>query len=509
MAQTFLETDFLLRRATPTPSRVPTPAPSRTPFVVRDPDASRAPAPTRSQEARPQSARAESARRDLAGRPDRAPTESPGMDRSERPDRSWGEASKVESSKAERQPERLQPTRDAPVPGGKATASANPGASEEAGAEAKAGPRDPAGAVTAPAAGAVGSPEAAVAGTVLAGANPTGKTASSEAGAADGAEEETDPAEVSEETAAPSLLDFSVPPPPSADPVPAAGPGHGGGASSAQGQAALGNGPASTGQLPAQAGSVQPSEGHGPAGVPEAGRHPAVPVTGQPNPVAAGGSEAGKLDPAVAVHEPTGTSGAAAALALPDGLSPVRESFDSVLAGLSTSSPPATAPAASAAAPQATQTPAPAMPSVPLGAVPMTIGLRSLQGSNHFEIRLDPGELGRIDVSLDIDKERGTVMAHLVVDRIETLALLQRDAGSLQQALSQAGLDAQEANINLSLRSDTQAGGQGAENRGSDGRRSEGRSGGPGLSQQPETRAALDAIPVRTLRGLAGLDIRI
>jgi flagellar hook-length control protein FliK len=139
----------------------------------------------------------------------------------------------------------------------------------------------------------------------------------------------------------------------------------------------------------------------------------------------------------------------------------------------------------------------------------MTIGLRSLQGSNHFEIRLDPGDLGRIDVSLDIDKERGTVMAHLVVDRVETLALLQRDTGSLQQALSQAGLDAQEANINLSLRSDTQAGGQGAENRGSDGRRSEGRSGGAGLSQQPETRAALDAIPVRTLRGLAGLDIRI
>ncbi|MFC6740326.1 flagellar hook-length control protein FliK [Methylobacterium tardum] len=58
-----------------------------------------------------------------------------------------------------------------------------------------------------------------------------------------------------------------------------------------------------------------------------------------------------------------------------------------------------------------------------------------------FQIRLDPVELGRIDVKLEIDKARGTVTTHLVVDRPETLAMLQRDAGQLQQALSQAGLD--------------------------------------------------------------------
>ncbi|WP_227439935.1 flagellar hook-length control protein FliK, partial [Methylobacterium sp. W2] len=101
---------------------------------------------------------------------------------------------------------------------------------------------------------------------------------------------------------------------------------------------------------------------------------------------------------------------------------------------------------------------------VPLGAVPMTIGLRSLAGSNRFEISLDPKDLGRIDVNLDIDKDSGTVTAHLTVDRPETLALLQRDVGNLQQALSQAGFDAGEAAINLSLRSDTGSnGGNGAE----------------------------------------------
>ncbi|MEV8755850.1 flagellar hook-length control protein FliK, partial [Klebsiella variicola] len=66
-----------------------------------------------------------------------------------------------------------------------------------------------------------------------------------------------------------------------------------------------------------------------------------------------------------------------------------------------------------------------------------------------------------IDVKLEIDKARGTVMTHLVVDRPETLALLQRDAGQLQQALTQAGLDPSSGGLNLSLRSDGGAAGGG------------------------------------------------
>ncbi|WP_279358651.1 flagellar hook-length control protein FliK [Methylobacterium indicum] len=87
----------------------------------------------------------------------------------------------------------------------------------------------------------------------------------------------------------------------------------------------------------------------------------------------------------------------------------------------------------------------------PLSAVPMTVGMRALSGTNHFEIRLDPIELGRIDVRLDIDREHG-VKAHLVVERPETLALLQRDAGSLQQALAQAGLNPGDGALSFSLR---------------------------------------------------------
>ncbi|CAA2104313.1 hypothetical protein MBUL_02644 [Methylobacterium bullatum] len=162
---------------------------------------------------------------------------------------------------------------------------------------------------------------------------------------------------------------------------------------------------------------------------------------------------------------------------------------------------PAPVPEPAGALPQAQAVP------VPLGAVPMTIGLRSLAGSNRFEISLDPKDLGRIDVNLDIDKDSGTVTAHLTVDRPETLALLQRDVGNLQQALSQAGFDAGEAAINLSLRSDTGSdGGNGAERDGGSGR--DGRSGTPG-SDLKDPRLSNDAVPLRMLRGLGGIDIRI
>ena len=143
-----------------------------------------------------------------------------------------------------------------------------------------------------------------------------------------------------------------------------------------------------------------------------------------------------------------------------------------------------------------------AAPPVPLGQVPMTIGLRSLAGSSEFQIRLDPLELGRVDVTLDIDKDKGTVTTHLVVERVETLAMLQRDAGSLQQALAQAGLDPSQGGITMSLRSDGGSGGEAAQRDGRPGR-------GNALPTTPSDAAVSEVAPLRTLRGLSGLDIRI
>ncbi|MCE4223608.1 flagellar hook-length control protein FliK [Methylobacterium sp. C25] len=168
---------------------------------------------------------------------------------------------------------------------------------------------------------------------------------------------------------------------------------------------------------------------------------------------------------------------------------------------------PASPASTDAKATTATHPQSPTTAPVPLGAVPMTIGLRALGDSNRFEIRLDPKELGRIDVSIDIDKGSGTVGARLVVDRPETLALLQRDASSLQQALSQTGLDA-SAGISLSLRGDGTGQGNGnafgthGQQQGGDQTDRPGRQAG---NDQP----SIDLIPLRSLTGLGRVDIRI
>jgi len=87
----------------------------------------------------------------------------------------------------------------------------------------------------------------------------------------------------------------------------------------------------------------------------------------------------------------------------------------------------------------------------PLHVVPVEIGARVLAGNKRFDIRLDPAELGRIDVSLEIS-DKGDVSAKLTVDRVETLQLLQRDARTLERAFEQAGLKPSEGGIDLSLR---------------------------------------------------------
>jgi flagellar hook-length control protein FliK len=95
--------------------------------------------------------------------------------------------------------------------------------------------------------------------------------------------------------------------------------------------------------------------------------------------------------------------------------------------------------------------PAPAGQPTPLAAVPIEIGAKLLAGVNRFEIRLDPPELGRVDVRLEIEADGG-VKARLVVERVDTLNLLQRDARTLERAFEQAGLKPSEGGIDLSLR---------------------------------------------------------
>ena len=57
--------------------------------------------------------------------------------------------------------------------------------------------------------------------------------------------------------------------------------------------------------------------------------------------------------------------------------------------------------------------------------VPVTIMTRARAGESKFQMRLDPAELGRVDVSLSISSN-GTATTTLTVERMDTLDLLQR-----------------------------------------------------------------------------------
>jgi flagellar hook-length control protein FliK len=94
---------------------------------------------------------------------------------------------------------------------------------------------------------------------------------------------------------------------------------------------------------------------------------------------------------------------------------------------------------------------------VTLAQLPVAVSVKALEGATRFEIRLEPAELGRVDVRLDIDPE-GAVKAHLIVERPEALQLLRRDAHALQQALSEAGLKADSGGLSFGLRQENPGG---------------------------------------------------
>eukprot|EP00435_Cladocopium_sp_Y103_P078654 s1_g2393.t1 len=88
---------------------------------------------------------------------------------------------------------------------------------------------------------------------------------------------------------------------------------------------------------------------------------------------------------------------------------------------------------------------------VPNTAIALQISKHIARGVSTFEIRLDPAEMGRVDVKLELAQD-GRVTAHLTVEKSETLELLQRDAKALEQALKDAGLDADSDTLNFSLK---------------------------------------------------------
>ena len=115
-----------------------------------------------------------------------------------------------------------------------------------------------------------------------------------------------------------------------------------------------------------------------------------------------------------------------------------------------------TASAAPAPAAQLTATAATGA-AVPLSGLAMEIAASANSGKTRFEIRLDPAELGRIDVRIDVDRH-GQVTSHLTVERPETLQMLRQDANQLQRALDNAGLSTGNSGLQFSLRDQSSQG---------------------------------------------------
>jgi|GEM_PF-1807923 len=67
-----------------------------------------------------------------------------------------------------------------------------------------------------------------------------------------------------------------------------------------------------------------------------------------------------------------------------------------------------------------------------------------------FTIRLDPAELGRVDIRMEFAKDK-TMKAHMVVEKAETYMMLQRDSHVLQRTLQEAGLDTSGNSLSFEL----------------------------------------------------------
>lgn len=123
------------------------------------------------------------------------------------------------------------------------------------------------------------------------------------------------------------------------------------------------------------------------------------------------------------------------------------------------------------------------------------------QGDKNFTIRLDPPELGRVDVRLKISDD-GIARAHLIVERSETLDLFLRDQRSLERSLEQAGVKTDGSSLQFSL----EGGERGASFAQSD---ADGRPGGPraGDADGPAVETAREEVTQRRHDGQLNITI--
>lgn len=137
---------------------------------------------------------------------------------------------------------------------------------------------------------------------------------------------------------------------------------------------------------------------------------------------------------------------------------PAPLTFDAALAGTGTAAgtPAGTQvqTAQAASAPVTHHAQATAHPAAQQVAVNLTRAAR--EGMDRIEIQLNPAELGRVDVKLEVGHD-GRVTAVISADRAETLDMLRRDVQQFEKAIANAGLDASRDSFTFAERRDREA----------------------------------------------------
>lgn len=133
---------------------------------------------------------------------------------------------------------------------------------------------------------------------------------------------------------------------------------------------------------------------------------------------------------------------------------------------------------------------------------------RNIQnGQTKFQMRFDPPELGRVDVKMKVSSD-GSVQAHLIVERPETLDMFMRDQRGLERALEAAGLTADSENMKFSLKDQGNSGSQFADGQ-QDGDQHNGASGKSEADQYHDHDEFGPAVPLNIAAATGGLDVRI
>jgi hypothetical protein len=141
----------------------------------------------------------------------------------------------------------------------------------------------------------------------------------------------------------------------------------------------------------------------------------------------------------------------------------------------------------------------------PMPRLGVEIAAHARAGHNRFEIRLDPAELGKIDIRLEISRD-GQALTHIAVEKPETLDMLRQDARALERALNDAGLDARRGSLSFSLGNGDNS--QGRQQMSGE-RNHDGEKAHSSPAAESETFETETGAPIRSMNFRSGVDISI